>query len=191
MFSTFAIVDPTHQKLEKNLDPAQPNPWINPTRGQPWLRHWQFKHELIYRCRWTHLRRIRPDKCSWSRPRSSGSPQARCNLRCLSRTRRCLQWSTAVALTSRRTPISRGRHANSTMWTETRYGPQNLVAAAKFLERPKTDFRSFIYNHSSTNPVHLVTISLVDFEITGRTAIAKNKIKREHEDFLRTPSAAV
>ena len=30
MFSTFAVVDPTHQKL-KNIDPTRPNP----THGQP------------------------------------------------------------------------------------------------------------------------------------------------------------
>jgi len=33
IFSTFAVVDPTHQKLT-NLDPIQPNPWVNPTHGQ-------------------------------------------------------------------------------------------------------------------------------------------------------------
>ena len=40
-FSTFAIVDPTHQKL-KNLDPTLPNPWVNPT-------HEQFRFELTER----------------------------------------------------------------------------------------------------------------------------------------------
>jgi len=28
--------NPTHQKLKKNSDPTQPNPWMDPTHDQLW-----------------------------------------------------------------------------------------------------------------------------------------------------------
>jgi len=37
----------------------------------------------------------------------------------------------------------------------------------------KTNFRSFIYSHSSTNPAHLVKIGPVDLEIIVPTKIIK------------------
>ena len=36
-----------------------------------------------------------------------------------------------------------------------------------------TNFRSFIYSHSSTNPTNLVKIGLVDVETIGLTEIVK------------------
>jgi len=48
-----------------------------------------------------------------------------------------------------------------------------LVAVATALEGLKTKFRLIIYSHISTNPVNLVKIGLVDFEIIGLIGIVK------------------
>jgi len=41
---------------------------------------------------------------------------------------------------------------------------QKLVATATFLDGSKTNFRSFIYCHSSNIPANLVKIGLIDIE---------------------------
>jgi len=53
-----------------------------------------------------------------------------------------------------------------------------LIATATSFEGSKTNFRSFINRHSSTNPANLVKIGHVDVEIIGLTEIVK-KIKKE------------
>ena len=47
-----------------------------------------------------------------------------------------------------------------------------LVAMATSLVGAKTNFRSFIYSHSSTNTENLAKIGQVDVEIIGLTEIA-------------------
>jgi len=53
-----------------------------------------------------------------------------------------------------------------------------LIATATSFEGSKTNFRSFINRHSSTNPANLVKIGHVDVGIIGLTEIVK-KIKKE------------
>jgi len=53
---------------------------------------------------------------------------------------------------------------------------------ATSLRERKTNFRSFIYSHSSTTPENLATIGRVYVEVIGLTEIVKkNKIKNKYE----------
>jgi len=47
--------------------------------------------------------------------------------------------------------------------------PTKLVATATSVERSKTNFRSFIYSHSSTKPANWLKIGPVDVQIIGLT----------------------
>ena len=54
----------------------------------------------------------------------------------------------------------------------------------------KTNFRSFIYSNSSTNPANVVKIVLVDVEIIGLTEIVENKIIRNRQN-ISPPSTVL
>jgi len=47
--------------------------------------------------------------------------------------------------------------------------PTKLVATATSVERSKTNFRLFIYSHSSTKPANWLKIGPVDVQIIGLT----------------------
>jgi len=51
---------------------------------------------------------------------------------------------------------------------------QKFVVTTTSLEK-KTNFRSFIYSHNSTNSANLVTIGPADVGIIGLIEIVKNK----------------
>jgi len=65
--------------------------------------------------------------------------------------------------------------------------PKQLVAMATSLEKSKNNF---IYNHTSTNPVNLVKISLVHVQIIDLTKVVKNKINKKQRQNISLLSAA-
>jgi len=73
--------------------------------------------------------------------------------------------------TSRRTPRSRGRHANSSQMRGLggRSCPRNRSSRQRPSRDRKTNFRSFIYSRSSTISANWVKIGPVDVQIIGLT----------------------
>jgi len=63
-----------------------------------------------------------------------------------------------------RTPPSAECHANPILWIKYHEANKNWLPRRHPLREQKTNFRSFIYNCSSSNPVNLVKIGPVDVE---------------------------
>jgi len=77
----------------------------------------------------------------------------------------------AVALLVVRRPSE--CHANYSVWIGPGFVQQNWLPRQRLSTDRKTNSRSFIYSHSSTNPAHLVKIGPLDVEIIGQTEIVK------------------
>ena len=57
-------------------------------------------------------------------------------------------------------------------------GPQHWLPRQRLLQKRKTNFTTFIYSHSSTNPENLGKIGLGDVEIIGATRSLKINTKQ-------------
>ena len=101
----------------------------------------------------------------------------------------CIQRSTC---TFSRTSPSCKSHANPFLWIGLGFHPQNWLPQQRTLKDRKANFRSFMYNHSSTNPANLVRIGWVDVEINWYDRIVKFKQNKYETvaEHISPPSAA-